>query len=121
MVALPYYLLFEALAPVIEVLGYAFMIILALTGRLDGTFVALFLLLALLYGTVVSVAALSIELFMRVHFRRPGDRTMLLLTALGENFGFRQWHAWVRFRATLKLGQKKGQWGTMTRTRIQAK
>ncbi|CAM3556745.1 glycosyltransferase [Deinococcus saxicola] len=121
LVALPYYLLFEALAPVIEVFGYGFMIVLALTGRLDGTFVALFLLLALLYGTVVSVAALSIELFMRVHFRRPVDRVMLLLTALGENFGFRQWHAWVRFRATLKLGQKKGQWGTMTRTRIQAK
>ncbi|OLV16785.1 glycosyltransferase family 2 protein [Deinococcus marmoris] len=121
LVALPYYLLFEALAPVIEVFGYGFMIALALTGRLDGTFVALFLLLALLYGTVVSVAALSIELFMRVHFRRPVDRVMLLLTALGENFGFRQWHAWVRFRATLKLGQKKGQWGTMTRTRIQTK
>ncbi|CAM4396089.1 glycosyltransferase family 2 protein [Deinococcus marmoris] len=121
LVALPYYLLFEALAPVIEVFGYGFMIVLALTGRLDGTFVALFLLLALLYGTVVSVAALSIELFMRVHFRRPVDRVMLLLTALGENFGFRQWHAWVRFRATLKLGQKKGQWGTMTRTRIQTK
>lgn len=121
LIALPYYLLFEALAPIIEVLGYAYMILLALTGNLSAEFAALFLILALLYGTVVSVAALSIELFMRVHFQRPRDRLMLLLTALGENFGFRQWHAWVRFRATLKLGQKKGQWGAMTRTRIQTK
>ena len=46
---------------------------------------------------------------------------LLLAAALLENFGYRQWHAWVRFRATLKLGRKKGQWGTMTRRQIKAK
>lgn len=121
LVAFPYYLLFEALSPVVEVFGYVFMLFLAVTGQLEWTFVVLFLLLALMYGTVVSVAALSIELFMRVRFERPRDRLMLLLTALLENFGYRQWHAWVRFRATLKLGQKRGQWGAMTRQSIQAR
>ena len=118
MIAIPYYLLFEALAPLIEIGGYTFMLILGVFGRLNGAFVLLFLLLALLYGTVVSVAALSIELFMRVHYKHPKHRLQLLATALLENFGFRQWHAWVRFKATLRLGQKKGQWGTMTRQKI---
>jgi len=121
MIAIPYYLLFEALSPVLEVGGYAFMLILGILGRLNWAFVLLFLLLALLYGTVVSVAALSIELFMRVHYGHPQHRLQLLITALLENFGFRQWHAWVRFLATLKLGQKKGQWGTMTRQKIAAR
>lgn len=121
LVAMPYYLLFEALAPVIEIGGYAFMLYLALTGRLNPPFVVAFLLLALLYATVVSVAALSTELFMRVRFRRPRDRLLLLLTALLENFGYRQWLAWVRFCATFKLWRKKGQWGTMTRQQIKAR
>ncbi|MFD1733618.1 glycosyltransferase [Deinococcus malanensis] len=120
-VALPYFLLFEALAPIIEVFSYAFVIVLALTGQLDLRFLALFLLVALLYGAVVSVTALSIELFMRVHFRRPVDRIALLLTALGENFGFRQWHAWVRFLAIFRLGRRRGQWGSMTRRKIRAR
>lgn len=121
MIAIPYYLFFEALSPLIEVGGYAFFLILGFSGRLNWTFVLLFLLLALLYGTVVSVAALSIELFMRVHYGHPQHRLQLLVTALLENFGFRQWHAWVRFLATFKLGQKKGQWGAMTRQKITAR
>ncbi|NTY00547.1 glycosyltransferase family 2 protein [Deinococcus sp. JMULE3] len=118
LVSMPYYVFFEALAPVIELTGYALAIGLVVTGKFSAPFVALFFLLAIAYGTLISFSAQSVEVFLRQRISRPGDRLLLLGFALLDNLGFRQWTLLIRFWATLTGPLRAGQWGKMERRRI---
>lgn len=118
LVAVPYYWLFEALAPILEVLGYVLFVVLLLLGRLDPAFAIAFLALALLYGIMVSVAAFGIEVFMRKRYTRLSDRWLLLGVAIVENLGYRQLLAVVRVLATFGVVRRAGTWGEMRRDRI---
>ncbi|GGS39161.1 glycosyltransferase family 2 protein [Deinococcus knuensis] len=118
LVAMPYYVFFEALAPVIELTGYLLAIGLVLSGKFSAPFVALFFLLAIAYGTLISFSAQSVEVFLRQRISPPGDRLRLLLFALLDNLGFRQWTLIIRFWATLTGPLRAGQWGKQERRRI---
>ncbi len=118
MVALPYFWLFEALSPLIEMGGYALIIYLIAAGLLNPIFASLFTALAILSGILVSLAAFGIEAFMRNRYPTLNDRLILLLASILENFGYRQILAWERFIATFQVFRKKGQWGEMKREAI---
>lgn len=116
--SMPFYLLFEALAPLIEILGYVFMVYLAVTGQLNLIFAVGFLVMALLYGVLVSVASLGIEGFMVKRYASQKDRARIMLATIVEQLGYRQILAWERVKAFVDLYRKKGQWGSMTRQKI---
>lgn len=118
LLVVPYYWLFEALSPVIEVGGYALLAYLIVTGQVNTPFALAFMALALLYGMVVGVGAFGVELFMHTRYERKRDRVTLLLTIVAENFGYRQALAVVRLIACAQVWRKRGQWGAMTRRRI---
>lgn len=125
---MPYYLWFELLGPVVELLGFLTLIACLATwavGTIVGfdfwlinpQFAALFALVALAYGFLLSATALTVEEF---SFHRMGswkDLGVAFLSSVLENLGFRQLHAWWRLRGLI-WWIRKGEyvWGHMPRT-----
>ena len=115
MFAMPYYLIFEALAPAIELAGYCITIVALALGWLDWHFAELMFLAAVVYGALISVAAVILE---EISFKRyPRLTDLLRLAAYGvlENFGYRQLTLWWRLRGSWDYLRGRAEWGAMTR------
>lgn len=121
LIAFPYFVLFELLGPVVEVTGAVFVLFSFAIGRVDITFFAVFLLLAVAYGIFLSVGAVLLEEVSFHRYPRPGDLVRLLAFAVIENFGYRQMTAWWRLKATWDYLHGVKSWGTMSRAGFSAK
>jgi cellulose synthase/poly-beta-1,6-N-acetylglucosamine synthase-like glycosyltransferase len=116
-VAFPVLLAFEALGPLVEVVGYGFMTSTWLLGWVSWQAFAAFLLAAVGLGLVLSASALLLEEKSFHLYERPQQLGALLVAMLLENLGYRQLTAWWRLRALLRwLGGGRVQWGEMTRS-----
>ena len=118
MIAMPYFFLFEAVAPIIEVLGYGIMIYLIATGNINWSFAILFLILTIFTAVLISIASFAIEVFLLARYPKLKDRFILFGASILENFGYRQVIAFERFVACFQVLGKKGEWGDMTRKKI---
>jgi len=114
-VAMPYFLLFEILGPVMELSGYVVVILSFAFGWINITFLILFLALAILFGVLLSLFSLLLEEFTLKRYENPWDVLKLFLLAIIENFGYRQLHSWWRLKAIFDLLRKKKSWGEMQR------
>jgi len=114
LVTLPYFLFIEMLGPTIEVLGYAAFAASIALGIAPLSYTLAFLALALLFGLLFSFSALLAE--ERSYERYPcwRDLRRLAVSAVAENFGYRQLLALVRFRSWWTVFRKVG-WGSMDR------
>jgi cellulose synthase/poly-beta-1,6-N-acetylglucosamine synthase-like glycosyltransferase len=119
-VAVPYFLFFEALGPVVEVSGYVMLVVSAFLHVLFVQFAVLFAALAVLYGMLLSQMAVGIETLLLARYPRTRDRVILVAAALLECFGYRQILALERFRAMFQIRTKRGKWGSMTRGGLDA-
>lgn len=118
---MPYYLVFEGLGPVIEVLGYAVTVTAAALGVLDWVFAQLLFLVAIVFGSLISLTSILLE---EMSFRRYARaRDLLWLVAIGvlENFGYRQLTAWWRFKGVLDFLGNRGGWGARSRRGFNAR
>jgi cellulose synthase/poly-beta-1,6-N-acetylglucosamine synthase-like glycosyltransferase len=115
MVAVPYYWFFEALAPLVELSGYVIVVVGLFTGFLSPRFAVMFVILAVLYGMLLSQLAAGIETFLSNRYPRMRDRALIFLAAFLEFLGYRQLLAGERVLATLQVQVKKGKWGRMKR------
>jgi cellulose synthase/poly-beta-1,6-N-acetylglucosamine synthase-like glycosyltransferase len=115
MVAMPFFLVFEALGPVVEICGLTYSLVGLVVGFVAPAFAAVLFGLAFTYGLVLSFGALLIE--GRAFARYPGwvDLRRLMIAAIVENFGSRQWLALVRTRALWTVLRPGVGWGEMTR------
>ncbi|HJR15249.1 MAG TPA: glycosyltransferase [Gemmatimonadales bacterium] len=121
MVALPGFLVFEMLSPVIEMSGYILLIVLWAMGALNASLALTFFLLAIMYMVLVSALAVLLE---DIAFRRyPHIRDLgrLLAAAVLENFGFRQLTVWWRVRAFWEYVRGDLTWGAMERRGVGAR
>jgi len=115
MFAMPYFLVFEALAPVVEVAGYLLAVVALSLGWLDLLFAQLFFLTAVVYGALISVVAVILE---EVSFRKyPRLLDLLRLATYGflENFGYRQLTVWWRLGGAIDFLRGRVEWGAMAR------
>ena len=119
MVAVPYFWFFEALSPLVEMSGYVIVVIGMLTGFISPRFAILFVLLAVLYGMLLSQLAAGVEVFLSNRYPRMRDRVIIFVAAFFEFLGYRQFLAFERTLATIQVQWKKGQWGKMRRTGVQ--
>ncbi|HLI01613.1 MAG TPA: glycosyltransferase family 2 protein [Acidimicrobiales bacterium] len=116
LVALPYYILFELLAPIIEVTGVFAVILGVALGLVNLTFGALFLLVAVLYALALSIASLLLEEVSFHRYRRWRDLGTAVVVSLIENVGYRQATAVFQLQglwAAIRGGQQV--WGDMAR------
>lgn len=110
------FLAIEALGPVVELAGYVVLPVALAMHAIDVPFAALFFVVSVLGGVLLSLSALLLE---EVSFHRyPQWREIwtLALFAVIENFGYRQLTLWWRFRGMLSyLGGRRNTWGVMPR------
>lgn len=115
LLAMPYFVIIELLGPVIEMSGYLFVIIAFFLHLINLPFFLLFLTLAILLGTLLSVASVVLDEIAYRRFPRLSQVLTLVAFALIENVGYRQLTVWWRVRAFLDYWRGNKSWGTMER------
>ncbi len=118
LLALPYFLVFEFVGPAIEVLGPIFTVVAFLLGDLSVLFLLAFLVVAVLLGIVLTIAALALEEFNFGRHRNPRDVTRMLVYAVLENVGYRQLNDLWRMLGLVDLARRKQGWGAQVRRGI---
>jgi cellulose synthase/poly-beta-1,6-N-acetylglucosamine synthase-like glycosyltransferase len=115
LVAVPYYVVFEMVGPMIEFLGYVALVVSGALGLVSPVLAAVILGLAVTYGLILSFGAVLME--ERAFRRYPTGRDLrrLITVAVLENLGYRQLMVVVRARAWWTLLRKRSGWGEMTR------
>ena len=113
--AVPYFLAFEFLGPVLELLGPPAILVWWSFGLLSLPFLLGFLAVAFLLGILLSIAALALEEFSFRRHRRNREVARLLAFSVVENLGYRQLVAFWRFLAFFDLARRKHGWGEMQR------
>ena len=115
LVAMPYFLFFELLGPVIELAGYPALAAAASLGAVPLDFAVAFLVLALFLGMLLSVSSLALEEFSFRRHESGREAVRLLAFAIVENLGFRQLTTVWRCAAFVELARRRRHWGEMPR------
>jgi cellulose synthase/poly-beta-1,6-N-acetylglucosamine synthase-like glycosyltransferase len=113
--AVPYFLFFEFLGPVIELLGLPAILVWWLAGDLSVVFLAGFAVVSILFGIVLSLAALALEEHSVRRHRDGREVARLVGFSLVENLGYRQLVAFWRFLGFVDLARGRKDWGEMRR------
>lgn len=114
--AFPFFVLFEFLGPIIEVLGYVLVIIGTLLGIFSWQAFEAFMLVAIGFGILLSVTALLLEELSFRIYPKSSQIAWLFLIAVVENLGYRQLLAVWRLQGLLRwMAGGKQKWGEMTR------
>lgn len=117
LVALPYYVAFELVAPVIELVGVVVVPVGLALGVVRTDTALAFLLVAYAYAVLVSVAALAVEEFSYHRYGRWRDLAAAGAAAVLENVGYRQLTAFWRVQGLVDaLRGREAVWGVMTRS-----
>lgn len=111
--AMPFYLIFEMLGPLIEVTGYIIFAILVILGQFNQPFILLFFLLAVVFGILLSLLSVLLEEYSARRYPRLKDLITIVGFGLLENILYRQWLAVVRAKAFVDLAVGKHEWGEM--------
>jgi cellulose synthase/poly-beta-1,6-N-acetylglucosamine synthase-like glycosyltransferase len=114
--AMPYFVVFEALGPLIETFGYTVAVTSVALGLLDGSVALLLLLLSFSYGLVLSFGALIVEEHAFRRYRSWRCVGQMAVAAVVENFGYRQAGSFVRAWAFVSLIRgPRDRWGQSQR------
>ena len=115
MLAFPYFVFLEMLAPLVEITGYVTFVIAAFLGRLSPAFGIAFLTLAIGLGIALSITAVALEEMGFRRYPKRSDLFRLLWLAVIENFGYRQLTMWWRLKGMVNVMKKTKSWGRMDR------
>jgi cellulose synthase/poly-beta-1,6-N-acetylglucosamine synthase-like glycosyltransferase len=117
LLALPFYVVFELLAPLVELAGVVLVPLGVLIGAVNVEFLWHFLLAAYAYALVVSLVSVAVEEYAFHRFTRWRDVWGAFVGVVAENIGYRQLTAWWRLRGMWDALRRTPQvWGAMTRT-----
>ena len=115
-IAFPFMVAFEWLGPLIELGGYAFMLLAYLSGLISWDAFAVFLFVAIGLGILLSASGLLLEEMAFHLYPRLSDLAVLALVVVAENFGYRQLNTWWRLVGLYRwAAQRESQWGEMKR------
>ncbi|MEV0976483.1 glycosyltransferase family 2 protein [Streptomyces sp. NPDC049915] len=116
LLALPFHVVFELLAPLVELAGLVLVPLGVLVGAVNVDFLWHFLLAAYVYALVVSMVSVVVEEYAFHRFTQWRDVRGVLIGVLAENIGYRQLTAWWRLRGLWDgLRRSPQEWGSMTR------
>ena len=115
-VGMPYYILFEMLAPVIELLGYIILPIAYMLGVISPLHFWAFLFLSVTAGAFLSIAALVLEERSFGLYRSWGDFAMMIALGVIDNVTYRLLTLFFRLGAMVDILLGRGGWGKQERT-----
>lgn len=119
MFAFPYFVLFELFGPVVELTGIIFTIFGMATGLISRETAALFFVVSVLFGLLLSVSSLVLEEMTMRRYPAPADVAKLFVASLLENIGFRQLITLWRAKGLIDALKGKKGWGEMERRGFQ--
>ena len=119
LLAMPYFMLFEYLAPIMEVAGFVILPFAWAIGLLERAPLLLFLAAAVGYGLCLSLVTLLLEECSFRRYRSPGQLLRLVAVAVLENFGLRQLQSWWRLVALITWRGRPQTWHTNPRQGFQ--
>jgi cellulose synthase/poly-beta-1,6-N-acetylglucosamine synthase-like glycosyltransferase len=117
--ALPYYLLFEYLAPLVETAGFVILPFGWALGLVDWRLFLLFLIASFAYGLVLSFLALVLEELSFRRYREPAQLVKLVMVAVLETVGLRQLQVWWRLVALITWRGRAASWVSVPRKGFQ--
>jgi cellulose synthase/poly-beta-1,6-N-acetylglucosamine synthase-like glycosyltransferase len=116
LLAIPYYLVFELLAPLVELAGLVLVPAGVAVGAVDLPFALRFLLVAYGYALLINLIALAVEEYAFHRYTRWRDLWSAVAASVLENLGYRQLTAFWRLAgAWSAVRGKRAQWGEMRR------
>lgn len=118
MIAMPFYVFGEMLAPAAECFGWIALALGLAAGAVDREFAFLFLAVAVGYGTLLSLWAIVLEELSFRRYSRRRDLFKLLGFAVIEGIGYRQLTVLFRLRGYWGFFRGVESWGKMTREGI---
>jgi len=117
---LPYFLL-ELVAPVMEIAGFICIPVAYRMGWLSTHYLILYLILALLMGTMLSLWAVLVEEFTYRRYTSWGELARLIRYALVEHFGFHQLVLGWRLLGLVDYLRGRREWGAQRRVGFRAR
>jgi len=115
-VGMPYYICFEMMAPVIELLGYIVLPIAYVMGIISPLHFWAFLFLSVTAGAFLSIAAVLLEERSFGLYRSWGDFAMMIALGVIDNVTYRLLTLFFRLGAMLDILLGRGGWGKQERT-----
>ncbi|MDZ7778500.1 MAG: glycosyltransferase [Gemmatimonadota bacterium] len=115
MAVMPHFYFLEMWGPLVEVMGYVVFLLTVLAGWASPAYVSAFLMVTIVLGIALSVAALALEELAFRRYPRPTDLLRLFVLAVTENVGYRQITAFWRLRGLVRFLRKTKGWGVMPR------
>jgi len=112
---MPYYVLFELLGPVIEVVGYVVLPIAYFMGFLSPLYFWAFLFLSVTSGAFLSISAVFLEELSFGLYRSWGDFALMIAIGVIENFTYRIVTLFFRLGAMVDILLGRGGWGKQER------
>ena len=119
MIAFPYFWFLEGWGPLIEVGGYVSLAVSIALGTWSALYVVAFLVLAFVFGAVLSFAAIVLEELSFRRYQRWGELARLFGLSLIEPFGYRQMTSWWRAKGLWSALRGVQGWGAMERRGFQ--
>ncbi|HEY7635047.1 MAG TPA: glycosyltransferase family 2 protein [Gemmatimonadales bacterium] len=119
LLAMPYFMFFEYLAPLVEIAGYVILPLGWMLGLVELRLLLLFLGVAFAYSLCLSLATLLLE---ELSFHRyRGVKQMLRLAGIAvlEQLGLRQLHSWWRLVALITWRGRPPSWHSAPRQGFQ--
>ncbi|SOE00191.1 glycosyltransferase family 2 protein [Blastococcus haudaquaticus] len=114
--ALPFFLLFELLGPVVEIVGVAAVVTSMVLGLVEPAIAGAVLVLAIALGVLLSATAIAVEELTYHRYGRGRDLLGLMAAALVEHLWFRWAHSWYRLRGLVAaLTRRSPVWTAMPR------
>ena len=118
MLTIPFYWVFEFFGPIFETCGYIIVPISFLLGIVNLQFLLVYLLLVVVIGMILSIGAVMMESYSQRRFPELKQVVILVLFALLDNFGYRQFNAVIRVIGMFGYKSNKHTWGSMNREKF---
>lgn len=116
MFVLPYALLFEFLAPIVEAIGIVFLLVLLFTNQLNSDTFWLMLLFVYMIGVTMSLATITLDLSVKKHYKNYRDYIKLVLVSSFEAILYHPLIVFFSIRGYFEfLFKSDFAWGAMTR------
>lgn len=115
MLSFPYWMLFEWLAPFVEIAGVLFFFVLAAMGMINWNLFFLILACMYCYALFLSSCALLAEEISFYRYTRKRDVVKMFLIAMVEPFWFHPRVIWWAIKGNIDQLKGKKEWGEMTR------
>ncbi len=111
--AMPFYLIFEMIGPLIEISGYVIFICCLFMGKLNHPFTILFFILAVILGILLSILSVLLGEFSSRRYPRLSYVFIVTLFSFLENILYRQFISCIRAKAFIDFILGKDEWGTV--------